>query len=117
MARHNNTGKKGEQLAEAWLANRGYQIIEKNWRFRRLELDLIAEKGNMVHFIEVKCRRSLKFGMPEENVSLKKIKKLLDAAEEYLNTYPTGKRVQFDVLAVTLVKEDAEFFLIEDVYL
>ncbi len=117
MARHNDTGKKGEELAAVWFQNRGYNIIEKNWRWKRLEVDIIAEKENRLHFIEVKCRRSQKFGSPEENVSLKKIKNLLDAAEEFLQLYPSKKRVQFDVLSITLGEGEVEYFLIEDVYL
>ncbi|MFZ1528418.1 MAG: YraN family protein [Ferruginibacter sp.] len=117
MARHNDTGKKGEELAAAWFEKNGYRIIEKNWRWKRLELDIIAEKENMLHFIEVKCRSSQKFGLPEDAVSHKKIKHLLDTAEEYLNLYPSKKRIQFDVLAITIVNKDVEYFLIEDVYL
>ena len=117
MARHNDTGKKGEELAAAWFQNKGYCIIEKNWRWKRLEIDIIAVRENMLHFIEVKCRRSQKFGTPEENVSPKKIKNLLDAAEEYLNLYPSKKRIQFDVLSITLGEGKVEYFLIEDVYL
>lgn len=117
MARHNDTGKKGEVLAAVWFENKGYRIIEKNWRWKRLEVDIIAEKENMLHFIEVKCRRSQKFGMPEASVSIQKIKNLLDSAAAYLDQFPSKKRIQFDVLAITMANEVVEFFLIEDVYL
>lgn len=116
MARHNETGKTGEKLAAEWLAQNGFILIEKNWRHKRLEVDLIAEKNNILHFIEVKCRTSKNFGLPEESVSQKKIENLLRASEEYVILFPTRLRIQFDVLAITLQGKNTEYFLIEDVY-
>ena len=117
MAQHNNTGKAGEQLAISWFTERSYIILHKNWRHRHWEVDLIASKENVLHFIEVKTRTSLAFGYPEDSVSHKKIAYLIDAADEYLQLYPKWKRIQFDVLAVTMLKNEVEYFLIEDVYL
>ena len=117
MARHNETGKKGEKLAAEWLVKNGFTILEKNWRFKRLEVDIIAEKENLLHFIEVKSRASENYGLPEEAVSKKKIENLLNASVEYLQLYPTSKRIQFDVLAITLQKNTATFFFIKDVYI
>lgn len=73
MAWHNETGKTGEKLAADWL-EKGFTILEKNWRHKRLEVDIIAEKDNLLHFIEVKSRSSQNYGLPEESVSLKKLK-------------------------------------------
>jgi len=117
MAWHNETGKTGEKLAADWLEKKGFTILEKNWRNKRLEVDIIAEKDNLLHFIEVKSRSSQNYGLPEESVSLKKIENLLNASVEYLNRYPTQKRIQFDVLAITMQKDNAKYFFIEDVYL
>jgi len=117
MARHNDTGKEGETLAKNWFVNQGYHVIVANWRSGRFEVDLIAEKNNVLHFIEVKTKRGTAFGLPEEQVSKKKIRHLLDAAEAYVYQHPQWQRVQFDVLAVILRKAaDPEYFLIEDVY-
>lgn len=55
MAWHNETGKTGEKLAADWLEKKGFTILEKNWRHKRLEVDIIAEKDNLLHFIEVKA--------------------------------------------------------------
>lgn len=74
MAWHNETGKTGEKLAADWLEKKGFTILEKNWRHKRLEVDIIAEKDNLLHFIEVKSRSSQNYGLPEESVSLKKLK-------------------------------------------
>ena len=118
MARHNDTGKLGEQLAAEYFLGLDYVVIEKNWRSGYKEVDLIATKDGMLHFIEVKCRTSKKFGHPEENVSSKKIKLLIDAAEVYLYEKPHWTKVQFNVLAINVEKDgSAAYFLIEDVYL
>ena len=117
MAHHNDTGKKGEALAAIWFEERDYEILHTNWRHKNLEVDIIASKNNMLHFIEVKAVSTLKFGNPEDKVSEKKIKNLINASEEFLYQYPEWKRIQFDVLSVTMVKnKPVEFFLIEDVY-
>lgn len=117
MARHNDTGKLGEKLAAEYFSRQGYIIIEQNWRHKRWEVDIIAHKDQVLHFIEVKCRSTKKFGHPEESVNSKKIRHLIDASAEYLYLHPQWQRVQFDVLSITLHKgEEADYFLIEDVY-
>lgn len=117
MARHIQTGKEGEALARKFFEERNYQVLSTNWKYRHWEIDIIASRENRLHFIEVKTRRGNSFGHPEENVTPKKMQYLLNAADEYLFQNPGWKRVQFDVLAITLLKDDApEYFLIEDVY-
>jgi len=118
MAQHNKTGSLGEGLAARYLTNSGFNILHQNWRYSHWEVDIIAEKGGVLHFIEVKTRRTKKFGHPEEAVSKKKIRNLVNASEEYLYQFPQWQRIQFDILAITLFKNvPAEYFFIEDVYL
>lgn len=110
-------GNAGEELAAAYLATHGYTIMERNWRFRHWEVDIIASKGQFLHFIEVKTRHSLRFGRPEESITRDKMNNLRNAAEEYQYQYPDWKFVQFDVLAITVIDEKVrEVFMIEDVY-
>ncbi|MCP9749692.1 YraN family protein [Ferruginibacter sp. HRS2-29] len=117
MASHNDTGKRGEQLAATWFLNHAYTILEQNWRHKHWEVDIIAHKENILHFIEVKCRSTKKFGHPEESVNSKKIRHLIDASAEYLYLNPQWQRIQFDVLSITLHKEEEpDYFLIEDIY-
>ena len=117
MASHNKTGESGEALACNYFLAKGYEILHKNWRHKRLEVDIIATKDKMLHFIEVKSRRTKKFGLPEESVSPKKITNLINASEEFLHQYPEWQRIQFDILSISLhVNEEDEYFLIEDVY-
>ena len=118
MANHIHTGKTGEAMGIAWLLAKGYAIREQNWRHSRWEVDAIAEKDNILHFIEIKTRRSRKFGLPEEKVGKKKIQNLINAAEEYLYLHPQWKRIQFNILSILVVSnEPVEYFFIEDVYL
>lgn len=117
MAEHNETGFKGEKLAERWLAKHGYKIREENWRYRHLEVDIIAEKGDTLHFIEVKTRRSTLFGNPEESINKQKMKNLKDAAEQYQHLNPGWKWIQFDVLAILLKPGGTDYWFNQDVYL
>lgn len=118
MANHNETGKKGELMAVEYLRRQGYNILHQNWRSGRWEVDIIAAKTAVLHFLEVKTRRTKKYGHPEEAVSKKKIQNLINASEEYLFQFPQWKRIQFDILSITMLKnEPVEYFFIEDVYL
>ncbi len=118
MAKHIHTGKLGENLGEAFFEQHGYVVLEKNWRHSRWEVDIIASKNNVLHFVEIKTRRTKNYGLPEDKVGNKKIQNLINAAEEYLYLHPQWKRIQFDVLSIIInTNESAEYFLIEDVYL
>jgi putative endonuclease len=118
MAAHNDLGKKGEALAIDWFMQQGYEILHNNWRHSHYEVDIIASKDSVLHFIEVKARRSSQFGYPEESVGKKKMQNLMNAADEFLNQFPQWKRIQFDVLAISLKKDGKhEYFFIGDVYL
>ena len=118
MANHNQLGKEGEALALAWLLNQGFAVLHQNWRHSHYEVDIVAARDNILHFVEVKTRRSTRFGEPEESVGRSKIRRLLKAGAAYQYEYPQWKRVQYDVLSITLVEGAAtEYFFIEDVYL
>lgn len=118
MARHNTTGKEGEQMGTKYLVDAGYAVLEKNWRHSHWEVDVIAVKDNILHFIEIKTRRTKKFGLPEEKVGKKKMQNLVNAAEQYLYLYPQWKRIQFNILSILIIKtKPVEYFLLEDVYL
>ena len=118
MAHHNDTGMFGEKIAAKYLSEKGYTILHQNWRHSHWEVDIIASFKNILHFIEVKTRRTGKFGFPEDDVSEKKIKNLINASEEFLLVSPEWKLIQFDVLSITILKgKPVEFFFIEDVYI
>jgi putative endonuclease len=116
MAKHNEVGKEGERQALVYFTQNGYQILHQNWRFAHWEIDLIASKNNVLHFIEVKTRTSNKYGFPEDEVTAKKMKFLMQSADEYLHRHPHWQRIQYDILSIVLQPQIA-YFLIEDVFL
>ena len=125
MSRHIEFGRKGEDVAASWLVRQGFSIIARNWRYGRYEVDLIAGREGVLHFIEVKTRRSLVYGNPEESVSRKKIEHMMQGAAGWLYRRPEYRRIQYDVLAITYLKSNSqeaktntpEIVLFEDVYL
>jgi putative endonuclease len=117
MNNNRATGNKGEEMAAQYLVQQGYTIVERNWRYKYWEVDIIANKDKRLHFIEIKTRTSDKFGNPEESISKKKMINLRNAAEEYQYMHPEWNYVQFDVLAITMYyNKPVEYFFIEDVY-
>jgi putative endonuclease len=118
MAQHNDLGKTGEQLAEVYLIDKGYKILHRNWRHSHYEIDIVAEKNDVPHFVEVKMRSSWQYGTPEESVNRKKIQDLLKAANGFLNQHPCYTDFRIDILSITKHPEKGtEYFFIEDVYL
>ena len=117
MAHHNSTGALGEKMAITWLTRKGFEILHQNWRHSHWEVDIIASLNNVLHFIEIKTRRTKKFGFPEEDVTKKKLINLINASEEFIYQYPEWKNIQFDILSITLSKnQPVEYFFIEDVH-
>jgi putative endonuclease len=115
---HHYTGKLGEALAADYLRDKGYTILHCNWRFARYETDIIAVKEDRLHFVEVKTRRSITFGFPEESVSPRKMKHMMRCAAAFQGQYPGYRRIQYDVLSILLQADgEAEYLFIEDVYL
>lgn len=118
MAKHTELGKAGEELAAEWLCEKGFTVLHRNWRHAHCEVDIIAFQKNILHFIEVKTRRNKTHGEPEESVGHKKITNLLKAGEAFQCQYPQWKRVQYDVLSISLAPGGGVvYFFIEDVYL
>jgi putative endonuclease len=117
MNHNKDTGNRGENIAAEYLLTQNYSIMERNWRFRHWEVDIIASKGKKLHFVEVKTRTNEKFGKPEESIGRKKMDCLKNAAAKYVFLHSGWKYIQFDVLAITLNEEEVkEIFMIEDVY-
>ncbi len=100
MAQHNELGKKGEQLALELLEKKGYTILDKNWRYQKAEVDIIAQKGNTLAIVEVKTRSGTDFGSPQDFVKPKKIKLLVAAIDEYVTSKDLDVEVRFDIIAI-----------------
>lgn len=118
MATQVDIGREGERLACAYLAENGYTLLHHNWRYGRFELDIIATKNDMLHVVEVKFRSYQQFGHPEEAVTKKKLRALLQAIDQYLFLYPQYKDFRLDILSITQpLPGKTEYFYIEDVTL
>ena len=118
MARHNELGKLSEELAEDFLIGRDFNILHRNWRHGRCEIDIIALKKEVLHFVEVKTRASNVYGFPEEHVTRKKIQSLFLAADVFLSLIPDFHYIQFDILPINKWGEEpAVYLLLEDIYL
>lgn len=96
------TGGRYEQMAAAFLQEKGYQILERNYRDRYGEIDLIARDGRYLVFVEVKYRASSANGYPEEAVDARKQARIRHAASYYLYSrhYPEDTPCRFDVVAI-----------------
>lgn len=97
-------GRQGEHAAKSYLVSQGYRILEQNWRCRAGELDLIAEIGTTLVFVEVRTRRSSTFGTPQESVDFRKQQKVRKLAQIYINYrgVPDDQDLRFDVISVRL---------------
>jgi len=107
MAQHNELGKKGEQLAVSFLLENDYEIIERNYRFDKAEVDIIARKNEILAIVEVKTRSTADFGNPQDFVKPKQIQRLVKAVDEYVTVSGLDVEVRFDIIAI--IKENKNF--------
>lgn len=98
-----STGKLGEDLATRFLEQSGYQVLARNYHTRYGELDIICRQNQSLVFVEVKARRNIRFGYPEEAITPRKIQHLKRAAWHYLEEKQTAYReIRFDVITILL---------------
>ena len=100
MAAHNELGRWGEDLATAYLEQKGYTIVERDWKSGRRDIDIIARDGNIVVFVEVKTRRSRVFGEPEEAVDFHKLQHLQQAINHYVKFKHIRQPIRFDIISI-----------------
>lgn len=111
-------GRRAEQLAAQLLLREGYRLLERNYRIRSGEIDLIAEEGEILCFVEVRSRQNAELGHPLETIDHRKRGRLLRAAEHYLATRVASDRppfVRFDVITV-VYEPDLEVQLVRDAF-
>ncbi len=103
-------GRRGEDLAADFLAARGHTVLARNWRGGHLELDLVTEASDGVHFVEVKTRTAPVAAAPEENVGWLKQQRITSAALKFLHAMDSAgdREVFFDVVAVVFDGDNAE---------
>jgi len=102
----NKLGREGEAKAQAFLENKGYTLLERNWRSGKLEIDLIAQHNNTLVFIEVKLRNNSDFGEPELFVNSKKQGFIIRAANAYLHEKQIELESRFDIISLNQEKSE-----------
>ncbi len=117
MAKHNNTGKEGELLAQKHLQSLGYEILHTNWVCNKNELDIVAKKNNLLIVVEVKTRSSDYFGQPKDAITTAKIKRIVQATNDYIQQFEIDLDIRFDVISI--IKNNKEFSIehIKDAFL
>ena len=100
MAQHNELGKWGEDVAADYLLRQGYTIVERDWKSGHRDLDIIAQDGDTVVFVEVKTRRNRDFTDPEMAVDYQKIRHLQQAANHYIKYRHIDNDIRFDIITV-----------------
>lgn len=116
MAQHNTTGKEGEELAVKYLLGKGHTLIERNWRFRKTELDIITAKDNFIVVTEVKTRTTNAFGEPETFIDPKKQKNIIKAANAFVLGKDIEQEVRFDIVSVVVNDNGTVITHIEDAF-
>ncbi len=109
-------GKEAEDMAADFLAQQGYEIIERNYRYKRSEIDLIVKRDNWLIFVEVKMRSSDAFGYPEEFVDYKKAKNIVYGAEQYTYDNNYNGNVRYDVVAISIKNGEPDIRHFEDAF-
>lgn len=104
---HQNIGKLGEELATTFLEDAGYSILEQNYRHKRGEIDIIVSKEDIVIFVEVKTRSSIKFGFPEDFVDTKKQRQIIATAEAYLEEKQHHGEIRFDIVSIEILNNNS----------
>jgi len=118
MREHLQKGRDGENIAVQLLRQRGYHVICLNWRYKHLEIDVVARDGNQLVFVEVKTRSSHAFGMPYEAVDWVKQGRLTRAAERYIAAHRYQGEIRFDVVSILYSESDRTYHtqLIKDAF-
>lgn len=114
MAKHLEAGVWGEQQAVRYLRECGYEIVCVNWRYKRLEVDIIAKDKGVLVFVEVKSRTDSRFGEPKEFVDHKKRRNLIRLADAYISYIKYQGEIRFDIVSVFL--EQSKIELVKDAF-
>lgn len=116
MANHNEIGKKGEVLASIYLVEKGYQIIAKNYRYKKIEIDIVAIYERKLIVLEVKTRQSTYLARPEDTVSKTKQKHIIACTNAFIQEREIDFEVRFDIVSIILNGKEKIVTHIEDAF-
>ena len=116
MALHNILGRQGEDMAVAFLKEKGWQILDRNWKLGDLEMDIVAKQADELVFVEVKTRTSLNWGNPEDAVDELRKRRMTAAANAYIKYHRLDNPFRFDIIAIVLNPDEQKIDHIEDAF-
>lgn len=116
MAAHNEIGARGEELAAEHLQKAGYAILDRNWHSGHKELDLVARRNGQLIVVEVKTRSGTMFGLPEDAVTDRKIRRIVSSADAYIRLNGLDLPVRFDIVTVIFEDGNVRIEHIEDAF-
>lgn len=102
MAKQQEVGNRGEDIATKYLSDLGWSILERNWRYKKAEVDVIAKQNQCIIFVEVKTKSYAFYGNPEEQVSQRKERLLIDAAYNYMEKIKHEGEIRFDIISILM---------------
>ena len=117
MAKHNDFGKLGEEIAVNYLMEKGYEILERNWRNIHKEIDIIARDGKFLVIVEVKTRQTDEYGNPDIAVTRKKQRMLIAAANAYIMRNRLDIETRFDIISIIFSDGEPVIDHVEDAFL
>ena len=117
MAKHNLLGNEGEEMAVEFLRKKGYEIVARNFRYQKAEVDIIARTDGTLVVVEVKTRSTPDFGDPQEFVKARQIQQLLKAVDYFVNEHDLDVEVRFDIIAIIRNKSGTRLEHLEDAFL
>ena len=111
-----NRGVFGERLAVEFLISKGYRILAQNYRFKKAEVDILAQKDNCLAAIEVKTRSTAAFGAPEEFLKPAQIQRIIKAVDHFVISNDLNLEVRFDIIAIVLASKIPEIDHIKNAF-
>jgi len=116
MKTSNQIGRGGEEYCLSYLIKKKYKILEQNWRYRRYEIDIIAQIKDYIIFFEVKTRKTNYLISPETSISKSQEKRITDAANHYIKKHEIDFEVRFDIIAITYNDKSYQVKHIKDAF-
>lgn len=109
-------GKRGEEIAANWLMKNGYRIIERRWKWKQMEIDIVATVGELLVIVEVKSRSSANHAEADDNLSMRQQRCLFDITEHYMEIKAVELEVRYDLIVVVDHGETHSIEHIEDAF-
>jgi len=116
MATQQEIGEQAEQLAQAHVLKLGYRILDTNFHYGHLELDIVAQDGDELVIVEVKARSGIRYEHPSEAVTNSKIKRIVEAADAYIQDKNWQGETRFDVITVIFFGRNFELEHFKDAF-